>query len=72
MGEWGGGNAFCPGTSLILVNLMRGVSCVLQSSKQDVGSAHEEGTILLPGPVIVLIFWNDLKKSRFPISRKSS
>ena len=35
IGELGGGNAFCPGTSLILVNLIRGVSYVLQSEESD-------------------------------------
>ena len=30
---------------------------------QEIGSAREEGSIPLPGPVIVPILWNDFTKS---------
>ena len=39
---------------------------------QEIGSAREEGTILLPGPAIVPILWNDFTKSEIQTSRKKS
>ena len=39
---------------------------------QEIGSAREEGTILLPGPAIVPILWNDFTKSKLKTSRKKS
>ena len=30
---------------------------------QEIGTAREEGTVLLPGPAVVLILWNDFTKS---------
>ena len=31
---------------------------------QEIGSVREEGTILLPGPAIGPILWNDFTKSK--------
>ena len=39
---------------------------------QEKGSAREEGTVPLPGNVIVPILWNDFTKSKLQNSRKSS
>ena len=39
---------------------------------QEIGSAREEGTILLHGPAIVPILWNDFTKSNIQTSRKKS
>ena len=39
---------------------------------QKKGSAREEGMILIPGPVIVLILWNDFTKSKIQTYRKKS
>ena len=37
---------------------------------QEIGSAHEEGTVILPGPAIVPILWNDFTKSKIQTSWK--
>ena len=39
---------------------------------QEIGSAHEKGTILLPGPATVPILWNDSTKSKLQTPRKKS
>ena len=39
---------------------------------QEIGSARKEGTIPLPGPVIVPILWNDFTKSKLLTSAKNS
>ena len=39
---------------------------------QEIGSAREEGTILLPGPALLPILWNDFTKSKIQTSRKKS
>ena len=39
---------------------------------QELGPAREEGTIPLPSPVIVPIFWYDFTKSQLQTYRTSS
>ena len=37
---------------------------------QEIGSAREVGTILLPEPAMVLILWNDFTKSKIQTTMK--
>ena len=55
-----------------LTRLLYGQPVFRLGLTQEIGSAREEGTIPLPGPVIVPILWNDFTKSKLLTSAKSS